>query len=407
MIDSKLMMKEAVNEEKYLIQTRRQLHRNAETGFDIPNTVAYVKTQLEEMGYQPKMCTDAGLVAVLEGEKPGKTFLLRADMDGLPIREEAAVEYACGNGNMHACGHDMHTAMLLGAAKILKAHQQELCGRVKFMFQPAEELLAGSAAMIEAGVLEEPEADAGMMIHVMVNSPFETGSVIVSAPGVSAPSADYFEIKVQGAGCHGAMPNTGVDPLNVGAHVLIALQEIQAREIGLSEQAMLTIGSFRGGTVPNAIPDNAVLAGSLRCYDEEVRNRVKGRIGEIAASIATAFRAVAEVTFTSSCPTLVNDEQLAHCMYDYMKELLGEGKAFSVEQLRQMSGGASKTAGSEDFAYVSQQIPAIMVALAAGRGEDGYTFPLHHPKVCFDEKALTAGSAAFAYTALRWLSENQ
>lgn len=401
--------KEAQTLQDTIVENRRYLHTHPETGFDLKETLPYVKQELIKMGYEPKECGKAGLVALAGGKKPGKVFLIRGDMDALPIKEEADVEFSSENGNMHACGHDMHTAMMLGAARLLKAHEDEIEGTIKLMFQPAEEIFEGSHDMIEAGLLENPKVDAALMIHVMADMPFPAGTVIVSAPGVSAPAADYFEIKVQGKGCHGSMPNNGVDPLNAAAHILIGLQEIHARELAMSEHAVLTIGTMHAGTAANAIPDMAVMGGSIRTYDEETRTFMKQRMIEIAEGTAKAFRAEAEVTFGSGCPTLVNDKDLSKCAQQYVKELLGSHQAFSVAELNAMSGsqGASKSAGSEDFAYVSQEVPSIMLALAAGQPEKGYRYPQHHPMVKFDEAALTDGAAVYAYTAMRWLEEHK
>lgn len=404
-----VLQEEAQKLHEIIVSNRRYLHTHPETGFDLKETVSYVKKELEDMGYEPIECGKAGLIALAGGKKPGKVFLIRGDMDALPIKEEADVDFASDSGRMHACGHDMHTAMLLGAARLLKMHEDEIEGTIKLMFQPAEEIFEGSHDMIEAGVLKNPDVDAALMIHVMAGMPFEAGTVIVSAPGVSAPAADYFDIKVQGKGCHGSMPNAGVDPLNVAAHILIALQEINARELAMSEQAVLTIGTMNAGVAANVIPDTVNMGGSIRTFDEETRAFIKERMVEISEGIAKSFRAEAEVTFGSGCPTLVNDKDLSVCAEKYVKELLGQRKAFSVAQLNAMSGDSksSKSAGSEDFAYVSQEVPSIMLALAAGQPDKGYCYPQHHPMVKFDESALAGGSAVYAYTALRWLEEHK
>ena len=403
-----ILLSEAENISETIVNQRRALHRMPGTEFDLGETLAYVKKELEAMGYAPENCGRAGLVALAGGKKPGKVFLLRADMDGLPIREEADVDFASKNGRMHACGHDMHTAMLLGAARLLKQHEDEIEGTIKLMFQPAEEIFEGSKDMIEAGLLENPKVDAALMIHVMANMPFPAGTVVVSAPGVSAPAADYFEIKIQGKGCHGSMPNTGVDPLTAAAHILISLQEIHARELAMGEQAVLTFGTMNAGTASNVIPDTVTMGGTLRTFDEESRSMIKKRMSEIARGVAHAFRAEAEVIFGSGCPTLVNDRDMSLSCERYVKELLGPGKAFSVTELNAMGGGSSsKTAGSEDFAYVSQQVPSVMLALASGQPDKGYCYPQHHPMVKFDESALPGGSAVYAYTALRWLEEHK
>ena len=404
---SDTLLQEAEQIRDHVLRERRTLHQIPGTGFDIGDTLAFVKKELTDMGLQPADCGRAGVTALVGGKRPGKVFLLRADMDALPIREEADLEFASQNGRMHACGHDLHTAMLLGAARLLKAHEEEIHGTVKLMFQPAEEIFEGSHDMIEAGLLENPKVDAALMIHVMAGMPFPAGTVIVSAPGVSAPAADYFEIKVQGKGCHGSMPNTGVDPLTAAAHILIALQEIHARELAMDDRVVLTIGTMNAGTASNVIPDTVTMGGSIRTFDEETRSFIKQRMTEIAEGTAKTFRAEAAVTFGSGCPTLVNDRDLSQCCGQYMKELLGEGRAFSVAELNAMGGGtSSKSAGSEDFAYVSQEVPSLMLALAAGQPEKGYRYPQHHPMAKFDESVLPGGSAVYAWAALRWLEEH-
>lgn len=406
---SEELLNEATLLKEQLVNTRRYLHTHPGTGFDINDTVDYVKSELISMGYKPEKCGKAGLIALAGGKKPGKVFLVRADMDALPIKEESDVDFPSTNGKMHACGHDMHTTMLLGAAKLLKAHEDEIEGTVKLMFQPAEEIFEGSHDMIEAGLLKNPDVDAAMMIHVMAGLPVAPGTIISCDGGVSAPAADYFYIDIQGKGCHGSMPNNGVDPITVAAHIITALQEINARELGLVEEAVLTIGTIQSGSAANVIPDTAQMSGTIRTYDEDTRAFIKQRITEISSGIASAFRATASVTFGSGCPTLLNNNDLAVCTSNYLKELLGPAKAFTAGQLNAMSGAgkAPKSNGSEDFAYVSQEVPSIMFALAAGHPDQGYCYPQHHPKVKFDESVLPVGSAVYAYTAMRWLQEHK
>ncbi|MBO5293481.1 MAG: amidohydrolase [Lachnospiraceae bacterium] len=403
------LLQEAADFQTQLIETRHYLHTHPGTGFDIPETVAYVRQELTNMGYSPIECGKAGLVALAGGKKPGKVFLIRGDMDALPITEEADVDFRSANGKMHACGHDMHTTMMLGAARLLKEHEDEIEGTVKLMFQPAEEIFEGSQDMIENGVLKNPDVDAALMIHVMAGLPVPAGTVISCDGGVSAPAADYFTIRIQGKGCHGSMPNNGVDPITAAAHIITALQEIQARELGLDEGAVLTIGTIQAGNAANVIPDTAQMGGTIRTYDESTRSFLKERLTDISKGIASAFRAEAEVTFGSGCPTLLNDNELAVCTAKYIKELLGPTKAFTAGQLNAMSGAgkAPKSTGSEDFAYVSQEVPSIMFALAAGHPDQGYCYPQHHPKAKFDESVLPSGSAVYAYTAMRWLEEHK
>ena len=396
------IMQEAAALQEEIKSHRLWLHTHAETGFDLTETKPYVKSTLTEMGYTVQECGKAGLVTTV-GKPGGKVILLRADMDALPIAEEADVDFACKNGRMHACGHDMHTAMLLGAAKILKAHESELGGTVKLMFQPAEEIFEGSKDMIASGVLENPRPDAALMIHVAAGMPLPAGTVVVSAPGVSAPAADYFTIRVHGKGCHGSAPQNGIDPLTAAAHILIALQEIHARELSASDEAVLTIGTFHAGEAGNVIPDTAAMGGTIRTYDEKTRAYLKERMTAIAQSIAEAFRASAEVSFGSGCPTLVNDKDLSEKVTGYLKDLLGANRAFTTAEL---SGGKpARGGGSEDFAYVSHEVPSLMLALAAGEPSKGYPYPQHHPKVKFDESVLSTGAAVFVDCAINYLRE--
>ena len=396
------ILREAKALQEEIKSHRLWLHTHAETGFDLTETKPYVKSALMKMGYTVQECGKAGLVTTV-GKPGGKVLLLRADMDALPIAEEADVDFACKNGRMHACGHDMHTAMLLGAAKILKAHESELGGMVKLMFQPAEEIFEGSKDMIASGVLENPRPDAALMIHVAAGMPLPAGTVVVSAPGVSAPAADYFTIRVHGKGCHGSAPQNGIDPLTAAAHILIALQEIHARELSASDEAVLTIGTFHAGEAGNVIPDTATMGGTIRTYDEKTRAYLKERITAIAKNVAEAFRAGAEVSFGSGCPTLVNDKRLSETVTGYLKDLLGANRAFTTAEL---SGGKpARGGGSEDFAYVSHEVPSLMLALAAGEPSKGYVYPQHHPKVKFDESVLSTGAAVFVDCAINYLRE--
>lgn len=394
--DQILREAEALRDE--LLSHRMWLHSHAETGFDLMQTLDHVRNTLEQWGCPVTSCGRAGLVCTL-GQPGGRVILLRADMDALPIREESGVPFACQTGNMHACGHDLHTAMLLGAAKILKEHEGELPGQVKLMFQSAEEIFEGSRDMIASGLLEDPRPDAALMIHVMAGVPIPTGTVIVSSPGVSAPAADYFTIQVQGKGCHGSAPQNGVDPLTAAAHILIGLQALHARELPPNEESVLTFGSFHGGDTGNVIPDRATLCGTIRTYSEDTRRFLKQRMAEISQGIAASFRATAQVEFGSGCPTLVNDPALSQSLALWCRALLGEKKALTTGQL-----GASRGGGSEDFAYISQEIPSVMLALAAGEPDKGFPYPQHHPKVVFDDSVLPTGTAVFVHAAMEFLT---
>lgn len=394
------LLQEAETIKEEILEHRRKLHAHAEVGFQLNATRDYVETVLKHLGYEPKHCGRAGLVATVGRGEIAQTFLLRADMDALPIREETYLPYACSTGAMHACGHDMHTAMLLGAAKILKAHEAEIPGTIKLMFQPAEEVLEGAKDMIEHQVLENPSVDAALMIHVMTGVPIPVGTVVVSSPGVSAPAADYFTIEIQGKGCHGSTPHLGVDAITIAAHILLGLQELSSRECQVTDHAVLTVGTILGGTAPNAIADSATLKGTLRTYNEDVRSMLKRRICEIATGIAGTYRGEANVFFPSGCPTLDNNEELSDSAYRCTRNLLGENRVFTSAALSR--GNSSVGGGSEDFAYISQKVPSIMLALAAGDPKDGHDHPLHHPKTTFDENVLPVGAAVYAANALEW-----
>ena len=380
-----------------MVENRRWLHAHAETGFELPQTVGFIKKKLTETGCVPLDCGRAGVVTVIG--KGDRAFLLRADTDALPIAEKSGLSFACKTGNMHACGHDMHTAILLGAAKLLKARERELRGAVKLLFQPAEERLEGAKDTIEAGVLQEPEVGAAMMLHVMTDTPMESGRIVVSSAGVSAPAADYFQIRVRGKSCHGSAPQNGVDALLIAAHILVALQELSAREIPASSPVVLTVGSLYAGTGGNIIADTALAEGTLRAFDEELRAKIKARMGELVRGVARALQGRARLRFTSGCPALLNDEHVCAFAERELKELFGEKEIFSSEQF---SGRARGMGGSEDFAYISREVPSVMIALCAGERGKGYRYPLHHPKVKFDESALYIGAAALARCALAW-----
>ena len=396
-------LNEAKNMEKELLENRRFLHKNAETEFDLTKTVEFVKSRLAEYGCEFSDCGKSGVVCLLGENRNKKCFLLRADMDALPVCEKTELDFASQNGNMHACGHDMHTAILLGVAKLLKKHENELQGQVKLMFQPAEETLAGAKNMIENGVLVNPQVNGAVMLHVMAGMPMKAGAVIVSSEGVGAPAADYFTINVQGKGCHGSTPQQGIDALTASAHILLGLQEISARELGVSDEALVTVGSFNGGTAGNVIADTAVLQGTLRAYDDTVRDNIKKRITEISEAIGAAYRTKVCVTFGSGCPTLKNDGKLSTFAEEQLVELLGKENVLNTAEIGSRS---SRSGGSEDFSYISQEVPSLMLALAAGEADKGYQYPQHHPKVMFDESVLPVGVGALSYIAVKYLQSN-
>lgn len=384
-------MRQATAEKDWFIAQRRFLHQHAEIGFDLPKTRGHVRDELQKMGYFVEEI--GGSICAVAGHRGTDATLLRADMDGLPIREKTALPYASKNGNMHACGHDMHATMLLGAAKLIKAREKELRRPVKLLFQAAEERLEGAKRAIDGGVLEGVRC--AVMIHALTATAFESGSVIVSSEGVSAPSADYFQIKITGSAAHGSMPHKGVDAIMAAAHVLTALSTLSARELGLGAPALWTVGKMQGGTAANVLAEQVVLEGTLRTFDEQLRTQLKKRIKEISQTVAKAVRAKASVRFTSGCPSLYNDGELSDRVHGIVAAVAGEEKTFFSAEFPKSEGG-----GSEDFAYISREVPSVMIALCAGNRERGYVYPLHHAKTAFDESVLPLGAALYAAIAL-------
>ncbi|SHI81305.1 M20 metallopeptidase family protein [Lutispora thermophila] len=377
-----------------LISNRRFLHQIPEIGSDLPKTTDFVKKKLTEIGVEPKEICKSGVTATIGGKKGGKVFLLRADMDALPMIEDSGLEFSSSNGCAHACGHDIHTAMLLGAAKILKKYEGELEGTVKLMFQPGEEKLEGANAMLEAGILENPKVDAAMALHVFPGD-LHVG-MIYWGTGPILASSDLFRITVTGKGGHGAIPQDAVDPINVAAHIHIALQEVLAREINPQEPVVITIGSFNGGDAYNIIPETVVMKGSIRTFSEDVRDFVKKRLTEIADLTAKAYRAECRVEYVSGIAPTVNNEILALELRGYMSEIADQLIPFP------------KQMGSEDFALITQAVPSVFFGIGAG-GEDPqyHKGGSHNPKVIFNEDVLPLGAALFSHCAYSWLKNHR
>ncbi len=319
-------------------------------------------------------------------------------------KNRADVEYRSKNaGKMHGCGHDMHTAMLLGAAKLLKAHEDDICGNVKLEFQPAEEIFQGSPDMIKSGLLEDPCVDAAVMIHVTAGMPLPSGTFLVAGGGISSTSCEQYHITVKGKGGHGSTPHEAIDPITAAAHMHIALQEINSRELEGNQFGVFTTGRFEAGKASNVIPDTAEMWGTIRTTDpeNEVGKLIKSRMEQICKGVAAAFRCEASVEFYDFCPCMIIDKDLAADTLKYMKALFGE----QAMDLSVVSGGKAG-GGSEDFAFVSHHVPTVSMFMTAGSSLDGYTFGQHHPQVRFDDSVLYRGSAAYANTALCWLKEH-
>ncbi|MFR2300369.1 MAG: M20 metallopeptidase family protein [Clostridium paraputrificum] len=380
-----------------LITIWRTIHSNPEVGAKLPKTKASVIDKLKEFGYEPQEICESGVVATISGKNPGKTFVFRADMDALPVVEATECDFKSTNGSMHACGHDMHTAMLLGAAKLLRENQDDIEGTVKLVFQPDEEGFTGAKKMLAAGVLENPHVDAAMAMHVHSGTP---SNMVLCGLGTSIAGCNRFRIVVKGTGCHGAMPELGVDPINIAAHIYISLQELIAREIPATKAAVVTIGKFVGGEAPNIIPREVIMEGTIRSLDKEIGEFIFNRINDITVNTAKMFRGEAELIELSSVPPLTNNTDLAKEITSYVKDLIGENLVNLFE------GGGM---GSEDFASYSYEVPSVYMMLGAGTKQENllYGEPMHNEKVVFNEEILATGSAIHAYSAIMWLKNNK
>ena len=392
----KELLEQARALESELVRWRRHIHENPEVGGDLPETCAYVTEELRKMGYEPYP-VGGGVVAMLDGDPSGKTILLRGDMDALPMTEESGEEFSSKKaGKMHACGHDTHTAMLLGAAKLLMDNKDKVKGRVKFMFQPGEEGYKGALHMVEAGLLENPHVDAAFGMHSRSASDFPTGT-ITHTTGPASASADGFKVIVHGKGCHGARPEDGIDPVNILAHILIGLQTINSRERVQREPLILTVGQLIAGTAENIIPESGYLTGTIRAFNQELRVFAKRRLEEISKGMAATFGATAEIVWYTEFAPTINNVELTAELDGYTRELLGDDQVFITEP--QM--------GSEDFSEVMLRVPGSFFYVNLGSIADGYLFGGHNPKVRFDESGLPVGSAVYANNAICWLEHNR
>jgi len=386
------VIQEATRNHETVVGWRRALHQIPELGTKLPQTVAFVAGKLAEMGIPYEVYEDCSCIAATIGNG-GKCILLRGDMDALPVPEESGLPFASTTGLSHACGHDFHAASLLGAAKILKEHEAELPGTVKLIFQSGEEVFKGAAAAIRNGVMENPKVDAAFATHVFASLPLNT----VAYGKYPMASVYGFKIRVQGKGTHGSSPETGVDPLIVGANILLSLQEIIAREIPGAEEVALTIGHFEGGSAANVIPDSAILEGTLRAFKPEMRAYVIPRITEIAESIAKAYRASVTVEELSSCPAVSVDDGMVEIMLNAIKEL--DNGMIPANALHAM--------GSEDFACYSELVPSVIVAMGAGVEDKTKWVGQHNPRILFNEDILLNEVAMYVKMAVDWLKANQ
>lgn len=388
---------ERVNDLKNeLITIRRYLHANAEVGMNLPKTTEYVMKNLLEMGYTPTQICESTVTASV-GNGMGKVILLRADMDALPMVESSGLDFASTNNNSHACGHDMHATMLLGAAKMLKENEDKLEGTVKFLFQCGEEIFQGAKAAIEAGILENPKVDAALAYHVGAGK-LPVGTYMYNNENTMMLSNDGFKITVKGVGSHGAYPHNSIDPINIAAHIYLGLQELIAREVDPSDTCVLTVGSFNAGTAPNIIPETAVLQGTIRNVSVKTRDYLVKRMKEISKLTAETYRGSVEVEMISEVPPLICNPEFTTEILRYMQELPINGLV-----------GYPKTqsSSSDDFAVILSLVPGAYMFLSAGFPQEEDVYQAHNPKVRFNEDVLPIGAAALAHCATQWLSNNK
>ena len=367
---------------------RRDIHREPELGFDTEKTAQKVLDALDGLPLEIQTgVARNGIVATLVGENEGPTVGLRADMDALPITEETDLPFSSEvDGKMHACGHDGHTSMLVGAAHTLSGMRDRLNGTVKFFFQPAEEGGGGGRVMVEEGAADG--LDSIFALHLWPGLPF--GTVATKAGPIMA-AADAFEMEVRGTGGHGAMPHLSADAVVIAAHVVTALQTVVSREVDPVEPAVLTVGEIGAGTAFNIIPERARLGGTVRTLNEGLRKTMPGRIEAIAQGVARGMRADAHLDYTFSYPVTRNDAEAAGRALKTAGDLFGEESVLEL---------ANPSMGAEDFAYFLEKIPGAFVWLGVGEGVSG----LHTPQFAFDEKILARGAALLAALALNRLA---
>jgi amidohydrolase len=373
------------------IELRRDLHAHPELAFEEHRTAGIVAERLRALGLEVHTgIGGTGVVGLLAGARPGPTIMLRADMDALPMPEENDVPYVSRNpGVTHACGHDAHVAMLLGAARVLRERAGELAGRIAFVFQPAEEGGGGAKAMLEDGLIARFAIERAYGLHIVT---MLASGQIGLRPGPLMASVDSFDLVVDGVGGHGAMPHRSVDPVVVAAEVVGALQRVVSREIDPLEPAVVTIGAINGGTTYNVIPPRVSLKGTVRSFAEATREAMEGRVRRIAEHTCASANATCSLHWHPSYPVTVNDPDEAAFVRDTLSAALGAERV--VESPPVM--------GSEDFSYFAQVVPACFYFL--GGADAAHPFPNHHPAFDIDEQAMATGIEAHVALAVAGLA---
>ena len=379
----------------WLSQIRRDFHLHPEIGYQEVRTTSRIKDILGALGIpiQDLPGLDTGVVGLIKGRAGGKTLALRADIDALPIKEQNEVPYKSTlEGTMHACGHDAHTTIMLGVAKhVMEAGLKEkIKGNLKFIFQPAEEKISGAEKMIRAGVLKKPKVDRIIACHM--DPDLQVGQAAIFK-GVSHAAADLFRMHIQGKGGHGAKPEDSIDPIVAGAHFITALQTIISREISPMEPAVVTVGSFRAGTAGNIIPDEAVLEGTVRSLNQNVRGKIITRMEAMVASLETTFNVKVKYQYINGVPPCMNDEAVSRFLFEASSKIIGPDHFIELKP----------TMGGEDFALFSQRVPGSIMRLGCANKERGLIHKLHSPHFDLDENVLVIGVEIFTEAIKRYL----
>ena len=390
-----------------VVRLRRALHRRPEVGLELPETQAFLAAELERLGLRPATGrTLASLVAIIEGAAPGPTVLLRADMDGLPLTEATGLDFTSAiEGRMHACGHDTHMAMLLGAARLLVERRAALDGRVVLMFQPGEEGYGGARLMLEEGVLAAGGEPPVRAYALHITTTYASGTIATRAGALLAAS-DVLRIRVEGRGGHASAPYLALDPVTVAAEIVLALQVMVTRRVDVFDPAVITIAHVTAGTTNNVIPATAELEGTIRTVSEEARTALLVEIERVAAGVAAAHGATVKVEIVPGYPVTMNDPEAATTMLETAAGLAaapaGTGTAEPDHRM------AAPIMGAEDFSYVLARVPGAMAFLGARPpGDDPATTPGNHSdRVVFDEAAMAVGAALSAALALRHLGRD-
>ena len=378
---------------EYSRSLRRDFHINPELGFREFRTAGIVSRELSKLGLEITTgVAETGVVALLEGGKPGPVILVRVDMDALPVKEETGAEYASQvPGVMHACGHDGHVAVGLTVAKLLEKHRQELNGTVKLVFQPAEEGLGGALRMVQEGVLENPKPDMCLALHLWNDLPLGRAGI---TPGPLMAGAAFFDIKITGQGGHGASPQQTIDPVVAAAQVIMGLQTIVSRNVSPLQSAVISVTRVRAGEAYNVIPSSAELCGTLRFFEPEVKQKVVERFEQVVKGTAVAFGCQAEVSIHDYALAVINEAGLAHRIAEVAKNIVPGLDVTTNFRLMV----------SEDMSEMMNVIPGLYMMVGSANSEMGLSYGHHHPKFDFDERALINASALMTGAVLELLS---